>query len=888
MRPVLAVTLAIVLPAATVALLLLTLILDPAAAAPREVRAARTDRAPVIDGRIEPGLWSQAPEIAGLQQQRPDNGEAATESTQVWILFDDDALYVAARLHARNVVTRVVARRDTYVECDWFGLLLDPLHDRRSGCEFFVNPDGVQYDAVISNDTQEDTSWDAVWQSAVSVDAGGWSAEMRIPLSQLRFVEHPRQVWGINFIRWIRHRQEQARLVTHPRNLPGYASRFGDLAGLDGIRPRAKVELTPYLTSGVASLETVQPADPLNDRTQHSFAGGGDLRWTGRSSLTANATIRPDFGQVEVDPAVLNLSQFELFFPEKRPFFLDGAKLYAFGDLATTYASPFRLAHPLLFYSRRIGRVPQGNARVSGQWADLPDETTIEGAGKLVFRTTGGSSIGLLDAVAGDEHARIVTSGVERERVVEPLTNYFAGRWTRDLGERSRLGTLVTGVWRRPEDATGFLPDRAVVAGADAYAWLGDRNVLLDGYLVGSHARGTTDAIASLQRSPAHQYQRPDADHLAFDPSRTALSGAGGRLTVSREKGTWRWQVHGESHSPGLDMNDLGFMARGDVQAAHVVGTWFDVATRRHTRSNRVSIGRYGTWTQGGEVLGDGIAGDVSTTFTNYWTATLVASRGFAALDDREARGGPAIRRPPGWSAQARIASEPRRPIAGELSHLAARDDDGGRQSDSRATLTLRPRPNLSFSITGRFGDNRYDARWVASVPDTTASATGGSRVVLGELAERRIEIAPRIDWTVRPQLTLQLYLQPFIASGAYAGIKELVAPGGGYRVYGADGSTIARVGSPRGYQVDLDGAGPAAPFTIRDPDFVLRSLRGNAVVRWEVNGATTLFLVWNQTRSRNAAETRAVTADDLGSIRNVAADDHLLLKVSHRFDLPR
>ena len=372
MRPTLAVSLH---------LLLTAVLLDATAvAAPREVRAARTARAPAIDGRIEPDVWSQASEFGGLSQQRPDNGAAASESTQVWILFDDDALYVAARLHARGPVTRVVARRDTYVECDWFGLLLDPLHDHRSGCEFFVNPDGVQYDAVISNDNQEDTSWDAVWQSAVSVDSGGWSAEIRIPLSQLRFVERTPQVWGINLIRWIRHHQEQARLVSHPRNQAGYASRFGDLAGLDGIRPRAKAELTPYLTSGVASLATVGTADPLNNRTTRTVAGGADLRWTGRSSLTVNATFRPDFGQVEVDPAVLNLSQFEQFFPEKRPFFLEGAKLYAFGDLATTYASAFRLAHPLLFYSRRIGRVPQGNTRLAADWADLPDETTIEGA----------------------------------------------------------------------------------------------------------------------------------------------------------------------------------------------------------------------------------------------------------------------------------------------------------------------------------------------------------------------------------------------------------------------------------------------------------------------------------------------------------------------------
>lgn len=879
MRLALATTLPVLLVAATFSL---------APAAPREVRAARTARAPVIDGQIEPELWTQAPEISGLSQQRPDNGVAASESTQVWILFDDDALYLAARLYARNGVTRVVARRDTYVECDWFGLLLDPLHDRRTGCSFFVNPDGVQYDAVISNDIQEDTSWDAVWQSAVSVDAGGWTAEMRIPLSQLRFVEREPQVWGINFIRWIRHRQEQARLVSHPRNQPGYASRFGDLVGLDGIRPRAKAELTPYVTSDMASLETVSPADPLNERTAYTLASGADLRWTGRSSLTLNATFRPDFGQVEVDPAVLNLTQFEQFFPEKRPFFLEGAKLYAFGDIATAYVSPFRIAHPLLFYSRRIGRVPQGDARLTADYEDVPDETTIEGAAKLVFRTVGGASVGLLDAVTGTEHASFMTAGLERSKVVEPLTNYFAGRWTRDLGEKARLGTLATGVWRRPEDATAFLPERAVVAGADAYAWLGDRNVLVDGYVIGSHVRGTTGAITSLQRSPAHQFQRPEADHLDLDPTRSDLSGAGGRLTISREKGTWRWQVHGESHSPGVDMNDLGFMARGDLKAAHVVGTWFDVATRRHTRSNRISVGRYGMWTQGDEPIGDGIAGDVSTTFTNYWTASIQASGSFAALDDREARGGPAIRRPSGWSATSRIASEPRRPIAVDLTWLAGADDDGGRLNDSRATLTVRPRPNLILSIAGRFAVNQYAARWVATRPDTAAVATGGARSVFGALAERRIEIAPRVDWTVRSNLTLQLVLQPFIASGVYTRIKELTAPGGDYRVYGEDGSTIVRTSTPRGYVIDPDGPGSAAPFAIRDPDFVLRSLRGNAVVRWELNGATTMFLVWNQVRGGTVSETLAITGDDLSSISLLPADNHVLLKFSHRFDLPR
>jgi hypothetical protein len=846
-----------------------------AAPALREVRAVRAARVPLVDGRIEPEAWGQAPEITGFEQQRPDNGQACSESTRVWVLYDDDALYVAARMDDRQRVTRLLGRRDTFLESDWFGVLLDPQHDRRSGNGFFVNPDGVQYDEVISNDTDEDTSWDGVWRSAVSIDAAGWSAEMRIPFSQLRFPERDVQSWGLNFIRWIKRRQEQARLVSHPRNEPGFASRFGDLVGITGVRPRPRIEVTPFVTAGLSSSRTVLAGDPLNERTSTGLDGGLDLRWTSRSNLTFGAAVNPDFGQVEVDPAILDLSQFEQFFPEKRPFFLEGAKIYNFGGLATAYPSPFRFAHPILFYSRRIGRAPQGNTRLAADWVDTPDETSIRGAGKLLYRTSGGANLALLDAVTGAEHAALIEAGrPEETRVVEPLTNSMAGRWTSDLGERTRVGALLTAVHRRDDAATAFLPSRALVAGVDAYGWLGDRQVLVDAMVAGSEAAGGREAITQLQRSPAHQFQRADATHLELDPTREVLRGWGGKMSISREKGMWRWQAQGESYSPGFDVNDLGFFSRADLRAAHATVTWFDVAQRRWTRNNRVTLGRYGSWTHGGERIGNGIAGDVATTFRKYWTAALQGAWSLSARDDREARGGPSIRRPEGWSGQLRITSDTRKRLWAEAAQTLGADDDGGRTRITR----------VSASIVSTAVSNVVGSKWVASVADP--AVPGGVRHVFARLEDRRLEIAPRIDWTIRTDLTFQFFLQPLAASGTYRELKEL--PGGGAAIYGQGGSTITRTEDPREYRIDPDGAGPGAPFVVRDPDFTLRSLRGNAVVRWEMNGATTLFLVWNQKRNARDLATSDGRLDDLDRIRDVPADDRVLLKVSHRFDLPR
>ena len=816
----------------------------------REVRAARTTTPPVIDGRVDEAAWQTAPVITGFQQQRPDNGAASSQPTEVWLLYDEDALYVGARLHDRKPVTRILGRRDTFLDSDWIGILLDPLYDRRSGNAFFVNPDGVQYDEVISDDDSEDTNWDGVWQSATAIGEDGWSAEMRIPFSQLRFREADRQVWGINFIRWIRTNQEQARLISHPRNVRGFASKFGTLTGLDGVKPRPRIELTPYAVSVAEQSQLVRETDPLNRDRSTRVDGGFDLRWTSRSNLTFAATLNPDFGQVEVDPAILNLSQFELFLPEKRPFFVDGAKLFTFGGIASEPVSPFRIAHPLIFYSRRIGRVPQGNGRVVSEYVDLPDETTIRGAAKVVGRA-GSTGFTALGAYTGAEEARFAAGTVRGERTVEPQTAYLASRVTRDLGERSRVGLIVTSALRDTDADTRFLPDRSLVAGTDGYVWFRKRTVLLDWLLASSSVHGDEEAITALQRSPSHSYQRVDATHLHVDPTRRSFDGWGGKLALSRESGTWRYQLLTESYSPGFEINDLGFQTRADIRAAHATATYFDVATRKRTRNNRVTVGRYFLWNQAGERLGSGFAGDTATTFKNYMTLAARGSYSLEAFDDREARGGPLVRKPRGWTGQVIVGTDTRKRVSVSSSYSFGGDDDGGSTSVLSLTTTLRPRPNINVSVATIATNNVVASKWFS---------TAGGRYLFGRLEDRRLEIAPRVDWTIRRNLTLQLYLQPLAASGTYDDLRELRAD-----------STYSPLSGP-----------------VANPDFVFRSMRANGVLRWEIGGASTLFVVWNEGRSDRRLATSTGTFDDFRAVDDVPAENRLMLKVSHRFDLPR
>src|SRR5258706_8547878 len=457
---------------------------------------------------------------------------------------------------AAEKLSRRLANRGDREDADRGVFSLDPRHDQRTGVAFCITAAGVQRDSVISNDTFESESWDAVWSSAVSIDDQGWCAELRIPISQLRFNSADVQTWGINVSRFIRRKNETAWLELVPKNENGLASRMLDLTGLDGIRSGRHLELVPYAAARQEFIEPAHENDPFNDGSRMFGSVGLDLKTRVSSGLTLDATINPDFGQAEVDPAVVNLSQFETFFQEKRRFFIEGAEIFNnFGVGGSNNFFGFNTSDPNIFYSRRIGRAPQGNA--DGEFVDTPRAAPILGAAKVTGKTANGWSLGVLNAVTGRGRARTVTGAVRGKTEVEPLTNYFVARLQHDFS-RGGAGFLTTSVARSLDtpQLKDKLASRASVFGADAFYFFDHRHDwVVTGKLSGSRVTGSETAVSELQRAPQHYYQRPDAPEVSFDPRRTSLSGYAGRVNLNRKPGVW--QVNGTlwGVSPGFEPN---------------------------------------------------------------------------------------------------------------------------------------------------------------------------------------------------------------------------------------------------------------------------------------------------------------------------------------------
>ena len=864
---------------------------DAQPAAPKVLSAVRATTAPAIDGRLDDDVWRTAPPASGFLQRDPDEGEPATEETLVRVAYDDRALYVAARLEDRepSAIVRQLSRRDASVEADAFVLYLDPHHDRLTGAQFAVSAAGVQRDALIYNDSFLDSTWDAVWASAVAVGPDGWTVEMSIPLSQLRFPRADRHTWGINAQRVIQRRNESDWLQLVPKNESGLASRMATLEGIEGIRPRTTLEWLPYVTSRAEFVAPPTPRSPFNDGSRVFAAAGLDLKHGVSNSLTLDAAFNPDFGQVEVDPAVVNLTQFETFFEERRPFFTEGASVFRnFGRSgASAYVGFFR-PEPTLFYTRRIGRAPQG--RVSGAYLDVPASTTILGAAKLVGRTQGGWTIGALEAVTGRERAR-VSSGVETTRQeVEPLTNYAVFRAQREVGTRAAIGVLGTSVVRQLGDPSlaSVLASRATMAGVDGHLFLdASRAWVVHGGIAGSWVQGSAAAVARLQRAEQRYNQRPDAPHVRFDPTLTSLSGWTGNVNLNRNRGNVTVNLGIWGMSPGFEVNDAGYSTQTDRAGAHAMIQWRKLTPDAWTRERYWWVSRWWTWNYGNESQGDGWQTAAGFQFRNFWRSTALFTYAKRVWDDKLTRGGPTVIRPGNRGVQVSTVTDTRRRIALSLgASYTAREYEA---SSAAADLQLvwRPVPALTVSAGPTVRRNIVAAQYLATVVDPLAAATFGSRYVFGELGQREVSMTTRVSVVTSPRTSLQIYLQPLVSAGDYGAIKEVAAARTyNFVRYGIDAGTMTASGGR--LAIDPDGAGPAPAFSVAQPDFNVRSLRANAIFRWEFRPGSSLFVVWTQQRREVAPSGAFDFGSDLSRVFTAPGDDVVMVKVSYWFGARR
>ena len=825
-----------------VALLFVVALAGPGAAVRVPATPIASTSAIRVDGELTEAVWQQAPVISGFKQREPKDGADATYDTEARVAYDAMALYVAVQAidPEPSRIVGIRTRRDEGSPSDWIRVLVDSFHDRRSAYEFAVNPVGVKQDAYWFNDGSNDTGWDAVWEVAVSRGPRGWRAEFRIPFSQLRFHPSASATFGFAVVRQIGRLNETTTWPLLSKNVSGYVSSFGELTGLQISRSPKRLEMVPYAVADV----TTQPGEtgnPLRETTDPDGSLGLDLKYALRPGLTLTATANPDFGQVEADPAVVNLSAFETFFSERRPFFVEGSGIFRF-DLDCNDGNCSGL-----FYSRRIGRSPRGEPNVpEGGFSYAPGQTTILGATKLTGRA-GPFSVGVLNAVTGDEDA-VIAQGLTRTRqTVEPLTSYSVARARREFTNQSSLGFMMTATNRNLDDPTRFLAGQAYTGGID-WDWRLKGKYAVQGYWAGSSIQGDATAIAELQQSNVHSFQRPDSDHLEFDPARTSLNGYGTMLAVAKIGGERvRFNSNFSMKSPGFDINDVGFMRRADQRN---IGNWVQVRYERPTkwyRSFRYNLNQWAGWNFDGDRLSLGYNVNAHIVFLNHWGTGSGVNYNPQSFDDRATRGGPGAYQNTQRSVWWYVEGDQRKPVSVGMFSVVGGDREGSSISEVDPYINWRPSSFLKLSAEFAFIRNHDQSQWIEQV---------GDRYIFGELRQRTVSIRTRLNYTVTPNLTIQLYAEPFVSAGDYASFKQL-----------ADGR--AREYSERYAPTSYDS----------NPDFNYRSFRTTNVLRWEYRPGSTLFVVWQQGREDTLERGTFDFKRDFGGVFDAPARNVFLVK---------
>lgn len=861
---------------------------NPESTKQKVVQAIRTYEPIKIDGILDEKVW-QGPGYNDFIQSDPIDGGKPTEKTTVWVAYDDRALYVASRLYDSQpelIVSRL-GRRDDLVDSDWFKFAVDPYYDRLTGFQFAVNPAGSIADATLYNDSWRDYTWDGVWEWATNIDEKGWTVEIRIPFNQLRFPKKEEYLWGIYFSRTIKRKNERNSFVWIPKEDSGYVSHFAKLVGIKGTNPGRHIEFLPY-TVGQAEYMPAEPGNPFNTGKNYLGNIGFDLKVGVKSNLTLDATINPDFGQVEVDPAVVNLTAYETFYEEKRPFFIEGSSIFNFGRGGSNSFWGFNWGDPDFFYSRRIGRAPRGDISRDG-YVNYPDWTTILGAAKISGKIGNGWNIGFINALTAREYAEIDSGGECFEEEVEPFSYYGVLRAQKEFNQGNQaFGIIATSVIRdlRTENLKDNLNKNAFNLAFDGWTFL-DKNKtwVITGWIGGTRVEGSPDAILKLQKAPQHYYQRPDATHVELDENATSLSGWAGRFTINKQKGNFIFNAAIGALSPGFEPNDLGFQWKGDVINGHLAFGYHEFHPGEVFRNWRINLATFRNYDFGSNKVGEGYFLFSNAQFLNYWGVRLMAAYFPQTWDNDLTRGGPLTIDPAGGFGNLRIYSDSRKPIVLSVNNRYSASTSGSFSWNSRISLRWKPRSNISLSFGPSYSFRHPVAQWVTSVDDPLMIDTYGTRYIFAEIDQKTLSSEIRLNWTFTPKLSLQLYLQPFLAIGKYDKFKELSrSKSFDFNQFGQGQSTISYTDDI--YTVDPDGPGPAPAFSFNNPDFNFKSLRGTVVLRWEYLPGSTLYLVWTQNRADYAHPGDFNFSRDLHDLFTALGDNIFLIKISYRWDI--
>ncbi|MBA2684234.1 MAG: carbohydrate binding family 9 domain-containing protein, partial [Gemmatimonadaceae bacterium] len=815
--------------------------------------ASRALKRPLIDGRDDDEVWRNAQPITSFRQFSPVANGDVRFKTKGKVAYDDQNFYVYIRMfdpHPDSIL-RLLGRRDVRVATDQIKIIIDSYHDLRSGYEFAVNPAGVKRDYAVYSDINEDPSWDGVWEAATTVDSLGWTAEFRIPLSQLRYADAKEHTFGFGIWRDIDRFKERDSWPEYKQSDARFMSQLGTVVKIYGIPSPHRLEVVPYVVAKNASVDAFS-----SEGRDNKLSAGANVKYGITSNLTLDATVNPDFGQVESDPSVLNLSAFETFFAEQRPFFLEGTGIYSF----QVNCNNVNCNHEGLFYSRRIGRSPQLGYLYAD--ASSPTATTILGATKLTGRLARGMSIGVLDAVTQRASGPHSTT-------LEPTTNYAVARAQQDLrGGESGIGVILTGVNRNNDDFTrGVLNRNAYVAATDFRHRFSNRRFEITGSIDASRVGGTPQSMLATQTDPVHYYQQPDGA-LRLDSVRTSLVGDAEQITFGKVGGgVTRFQTSYNRMSPGFETNDLGYLQRADLQNWSTWASLSFTSPRLFFNSAYLNFKEWNYWNNAGLLLERAVNTNWHFILRDNFEVDMGAtgSQLPGTFSDRASRGGPAVRHSPFVSGFLFLGADNRKQVIPGIQLNAGRTDYGrGYFYEIDPSVELRVSSRFHMNASTSYNRNRDDSQWYGNFEDSV----GTTHYTFAHLDQRTLSATLRLDVTATPNLTFQLYASPFVTKGTFSNIRELDDPRAEnyddrYKAY-TDASMLAN--KPNGFNV--------------------KQFRSNAVVRWEYRPGSALFLVWTQQRQgdESLAGEQSFGGDYRG-LFNLHPDNTFLVKMSYWFN---
>ncbi len=830
---------------------------------------------PVVDGKLDDECWKTGSWAGNFTQFLPNEGAKPSSPTEFKILYDNKNLYVALRAFDSEPkkIQRFSGARDEFAG-DIMGINFDSYHDRRTGFEFSVTAWGQKIDLVLFNPMNWDFNWNPVWKVRTGLEDSAWVAEYEIPLSQLRYSTENEQVWGMHLWRWINRFQEESDWEIQSKTGPGMLYNFGELHGIEGLKKSQRLEIMPYALGKLNTMEKV-PGNPFA-RTGKAWGGnfGLDAKIGLSSNFTVDLTVNPDFGQVESDPSVMNLTAFETFYDEKRPFFLEGLTIF-----------DYKFDNQSLFYSRRIGHSPSLSIPPGSQlYVNAPEATSILSAVKLSGTTSSGLSVGLIQSVTANEFAQMSDPSRTRSRAkVEPLTSYTVARIQKGYhAGNTVIGGMFTSTNRLIDDKSlEFLSNNAYTGGLDLLHHWKDKEFYIDARLIGSTINGTPESIKLLQESSARYYQRPDAGYLKYDIARTRLSGFGGKFMIGKgSKGLWKYSTGAIWLSPGLELNDLGYMNTSDEIIQRNLVSYLIIKPVLVFRQYSLGLEQYNKWNFNGNYLGSGTNLSFTSELKNLWNIAETLDFYSNSFDTKILRGGYGMKMPYMiTSIGSLLTDQSKKIVAGIKYNYQYRGSNSAKSYSVEPSVTIRPFSQLKIGVSANYSNNHDHLQYVAETSYLTEK-----RYILGRIDQQTLGLTFRADLNLTPEFSLQYYGSPFVSKGKYAEFKHVTNPKASsledrYSIY----ANPQLVGNQ--YLLDENNDG-VTDYTISNPDFNFHQFRSNLIAKWEYRLGSYIYLIWSSDRTASANSSQAFITDVYNQFRDIYPKNVFLIKINYWFSL--